>query len=138
MYKSERDKKIWSDSIDVSDEVSIVISVHQYDGGVPKLRIGRLLNNYGKVQSHQPVKLGGVTLDELEKISELIEMGKTVLKIVAKPLTEALGMLELKGDNIEPIDLDKKIKEALTKKYGASNWRAIKYKQKETDIKLEV
>ena len=124
VYKAERDKEIWSDATNVSEQVSIVVSVHQYDGGEPKLRIGRFLNNYGKVQSYQPIKLGGITLDELYKISELIDMGKTVLKEIAKP------MIERKGDYLVKIDIKEKIKEALVREYGADSVIGIREKER--------
>ena len=78
-YEKDRDKMLWVKGCDVSEQVSIQISVHQYDGGEPKLRIGRFLNNYGKAQSPQPIKVGGLTLNELDKISDLITEGKKVL-----------------------------------------------------------
>ena len=76
-YKAERDKEIWSAGAQVSEQVWIDISVNQYDDGEPKLRIGRLLRKAGL--DKQPVKLGGLTLEEMNRVFDFLKEGWKVL-----------------------------------------------------------
>ena len=72
------DKEIWSESVQIMENMSLKVSVMSYNEGVPKLQISRERTN----KDGQPgwAKLGRMTLDEVNKVMPLMEKAKEHLQ----------------------------------------------------------
>ena len=72
------DKEIWSESVQVAENMSLKVSVMSYNEGMAKLQISRERTN----KDGQPgwAKLGRMTLDEVTKVMPLMEKAKEHLQ----------------------------------------------------------
>ncbi len=68
------DKEIWSESVQVAENMSLKVSVMSYNEGAAKLQISRERTN----KDGQPgwAKLGRMTADEVNKVMPLMEKAK--------------------------------------------------------------
>jgi len=82
-YDSEKDKSIaeWK-----SEDTGLRVSIHQYDGGEPKLQIGPRILKKKDGTDRAPSKAGRLSIEDVTWLYDIIDDVKDQLQDVAGPM----------------------------------------------------